>query len=96
MEPVERSDPEGVDYAWVLQVTFVLTIVAGAPVVALASLGVNLPTWGARAAFAVRVGAPVWFLTALGVLAYARRRERGGGGGSDDDDGDGDTYTDDI
>jgi len=100
VEPVERADPEGVDYGWVMQVTFVLTVVVGAPVVALASLGVDLPTWGARAAFAVRVGAPVWFLTALGVLAYARRRERArarvgagtgsGDGGSDDGDGDGD------
>jgi hypothetical protein len=35
---------------------------------------------GARAAFAVRVGAPVWFFTALGVFAYARRRERDRGG----------------
>jgi len=80
VEPVERTDPEGVDYAWVLQVTFVLTVVVGAPVVALASLWADLPTWDARAAFAVRVGAPVWFFTALGVFAYARRRERDRGG----------------
>ena len=29
---VESTDPEGVDYGWVLQTTFVLTIVVGAPV----------------------------------------------------------------
>ncbi len=72
-ELVERSDPEGVDYGWVMQVTFVVTIAVGAPLVAALSTLVTLPTWGARAAFAVRVGAVVWFLTAVGVYVYARR-----------------------
>lgn len=74
-ERIERTDPEGVDHGWVLQVTFALTIVVGAPVVAVASLGADISTWTARAAFAVRVGAVVWFLTAIGVYVYARRRE---------------------
>nr|WP_248898086.1 DUF5822 domain-containing protein [Haloplanus sp. XH21] len=56
-----------------MQVTFITTIVAGSPLVALLSLGQSLPTWGARVAFAVRVGAVVWFVTALLVYAYARR-----------------------
>lgn len=75
-EPVERYEPEGIDYAWVMQVTFVLTILVGAPTIALASLGVSLPTWGERVRFAVALGAIVWIFTALGVLAYARRRSR--------------------
>ena len=70
---MERSDPEGVDYGWVMQVTFVVTIAVGAPIVAALSTLVTLPTWGARIAFAVRVGAVVWFLTAVGVYVYARR-----------------------
>ena len=76
-EPVETHDPEGVDYGWVMQTTFVLTIVAGAPVVALVAwaVGVSLPTWAARAEFAIRVGALVWFLVAVGVFFYARSRE---------------------
>ncbi|MFC4448050.1 DUF5822 domain-containing protein [Halorussus aquaticus] len=76
-EPVETHDPEGVDYGWVMQTTFVLTIVAGAPVVALVAflVGVSLPTWAARAEFAVRVGALVWFVVAVGVFLYARRAE---------------------
>lgn len=73
-ERVERTDPDGVDYGWVMQTTFVVTIVVGAPIVVLASLFVDLPTWGQRASFAIRVGAPVWFLTAVAVFAYARRR----------------------
>ena len=73
-ERVETHDPDGVDYAWVMQTTFVLTIVVGAPVVAGLSLSTPLPTWGARVEFAVRVGAVVWLLTALPVFAYARRR----------------------
>jgi hypothetical protein len=73
-ERVETTDPEGVDYGWVMQVTFVATIVVGAPVVGLASLGATLPTWTDRALFAVRVGAAVWILTGLSVYAYARRR----------------------
>jgi hypothetical protein len=70
---VERTDPEGVDYGWVMQVTFVVTIVVGAPVVGVASLSTSLPTWGARAEFAIRVGALVWFAVAVGVYLYARR-----------------------
>ena len=76
-EPVETHDPEGVDFGWVMQVTFVVSIVAGAPLVALLALfsGVDLPTWGARAEFAIRVGAVVWLVVALSVYAYARRRQ---------------------
>jgi len=73
---VDRTDPDGIDYGWVMQVTFVLTILVGAPVVAVLSVTRELPTWGARAGFAVRVGAGVWFLTAVCVYLYARRRQR--------------------
>jgi hypothetical protein len=76
-EPVETHDPEGVDYGWVMQTTFVLTIVVGAPVVALVAwaVGISLPTWAARAEFAIRVGALVWFVAAIGVFLYARRAD---------------------
>lgn len=57
-----------------MQTTFVATIVVGAPLVALLSLGADLPTWSAKASFAVRVGALVWFVVALAVYGYARRR----------------------
>lgn len=70
---VERTDPEGVDYGRVMQLTFVLTVAVGAPLVAVLSLGVDLPTWTERATFAVRVGAVVWILTALAVYAVERR-----------------------
>jgi hypothetical protein len=72
-ERVESVEVEGVDYGWVMQVTFVTTIAVGAPVVAALSAFVTLPTWTAMATFAVRVGAVVWFLTAVGVYLYARR-----------------------
>nr|WP_254535188.1 DUF5822 domain-containing protein [Halomarina sp. BCD28] len=76
MPDVQRTDPDGVDFGWVMQTTFVLTIVVGAPVVATLSLfGPPLPTWPARAEFAVRVGAVVWILVALGVFLYARSRQ---------------------
>ena len=71
-ERVGSTDPEGVDYGWVMQTTFVVTIVAGAPMVAVLSTFVPLPTWGARAAFAVRVGAVVWLAVGIAVYAYAR------------------------
>lgn len=73
---VEQTNPEGIDYGWVMQVTFVTTIVVGAPVVAALSLTTSLPTWTARAYFAVRVGAVVWFLVAVAVYLYARSRHR--------------------
>lgn len=71
-DTADAATTEGVDYAWVMQMTFVLTIVVGAPVVALLSLFVALPTWESWVGFAVRVGAAVWFVTALAVFAYAR------------------------
>ena len=72
---VERTDPDGVDYGRVMQITFVVTILAGAPIVTVLSLGFELPSWTDRALFAVRVGAVVWIVTALLVYAYERRRE---------------------
>lgn len=73
MPTVERTDPDGVDYGWVMQTTFVGTILFGSPLVAVLSLGTELPTWGARASFAIRVGALVWFLTAVAVFIYAKK-----------------------
>lgn len=73
-EPVERTDPDGIDYGWIMQMTFVLTIVVGAPVVAALSVFATLPTWSDRALFAVRVGALVWLVTSIGVYLYERRR----------------------
>lgn len=75
-EPVERTDPDGIDYGWVMQTTFVMTILVGAPAVALLSIPVTLTAWADRALFAVRVGAVVWLVTALAVFAYERRRTR--------------------
>jgi hypothetical protein len=57
-----------------MQLTFVYTIVVGAPLVALASIPADLPTWNDRAAFAIRVGALVWFLTSIAVYVMERRR----------------------
>jgi hypothetical protein len=73
-EHVGSTDPDGVDFGWVMQTTFVVTIVVGAPVVALLSTQATLPDWGARAAFAIRVGAVVWILTGVSVYLYARRQ----------------------
>lgn len=72
-ERVERTDPEGVDYGRVMQMTFVVTVVAGAPLVALLSVPASLDSWSARVAFAVRVGALVWLVTAVGVYFFERR-----------------------
>lgn len=74
-EPVETTDPAGLDYAWVMQTTFVVTVAVGAPLVAALSTTVALPTWEARASFAVRVGAVVWIVVALSVYGYARRAQ---------------------
>ncbi|WP_117595110.1 DUF5822 domain-containing protein [Haloprofundus halophilus] len=85
MQPVERSNPEGVDFGWVMQVTFVTTILVGAPVVAALSTTVTLPTWESRVSFAVRVGAIIWVLVALSAYAYARRTDAGDGGSKPDE-----------
>ncbi|GAB3705616.1 DUF5822 domain-containing protein [Halorubrum pallidum] len=94
MQPVERADYEGVDYGWVMQTTFVVTILVGAPVVAVLSGFVALDSWGARAAFAVRVGAPIWFLTAVVVALYAKRTDAGDGGVDREDGEDTEPETD--
>lgn len=73
MPDVTRTDPDGVDYGWVMQVTFVLTILVGAPVVGVLSLvEPELTSWEARAWFAFRVGALVWLMTAVLTYSYAR------------------------
>jgi uncharacterized membrane protein (DUF485 family) len=72
-ERVESTNPDGVDFGWVMQITFVTTILVGAPVVAALSAFVRLPTWGARVGFAVRVGAAVWLVTIVVAYLYARR-----------------------
>jgi hypothetical protein len=69
---VERTEPDGLDYGWIMQVTFVTTILVGAPIVAGLSLLTSLPTWQSRVLFAVRVGAILWLVTAVAVYLYAR------------------------
>jgi hypothetical protein len=59
-----------------MQVTFVVTILVGAPIVALLSVPFSLPSWGERALFAVRVGALVWLLTAVTIYGYEVRHTR--------------------
>jgi len=73
-DPVAKTNPEGVDFGWVMQVTFVVTILVGAPLVALLSTTVELSTWGARANFAIRVGAPIWLTTNIAAYLYAKYR----------------------
>lgn len=70
---VEHTDPDGVDFGWVMQMTFVVTVAVGVPVVAVLSLFTPLPTWESRVAFVVRVGALVWLITTLGTYLYARQ-----------------------
>ena len=74
-ERVETTTPDGIDYAWVMQTTFVITILIGAPIVAALSTAATLPTWMDRAEFAIRAGAPVWLVTSLIVFAYAKRKQ---------------------
>lgn len=71
---VTRTDPEGIDYGWVMQVTFITSIVVGAPLVAVLSSFVTLQSWGERAQFAAGVGSLVWFVVAIGVYLYARKK----------------------
>lgn len=70
---VRETDPDGVDYGWVMQVTFIVTLFAGTPIVTVLSVFAELPTWPDRALFAVRVGAVFWLVTLLTVYLYARR-----------------------
>ncbi|AWB26714.1 DUF5822 domain-containing protein [Halococcoides cellulosivorans] len=69
----------GPDYAWILQTTFVLSILLGAPLIAIASLASELPTWEARSTFAIQAGAMVWVAISIGTLAYDWWARRSGG-----------------
>lgn len=73
-EPVETYDPAGIDYAWIMQVTFILTIIVGAPLIALLSTQTSLGTWSDRLQFAIGIGATVWFVVAILVYLVARNR----------------------
>lgn len=66
------TDAGAIDYGWVMQTTFVLTVLVGAPLVAVASAFVALDGPRAWLSFAVRVGAVVWLVTAVGTFLYAR------------------------
>lgn len=78
MPEVTQTDPDGVDFGWVMQVTFVVTILIGVPIVAATSVFVGpMETWAERVSFAVRVGALVWFVTALITYLYARMGQTG-------------------
>lgn len=78
MPDVTQTDPHGVDFGWVMQVTFVVTILLGVPIVAAASVFVgSMASWAERVSFAVRVGALIWFLTALITYLYARMEQTG-------------------
>lgn len=73
---VTQTNPDGVDFGWVMQVTFVTTILIGVPVVAGASLlAPGLETWNARATFAIRIGALVWLAVSLLTYSYARLQQ---------------------
>jgi hypothetical protein len=75
---VTQTDPQGVDFGWVMQVTFIVTILLGVPIVAAASLVVGpMESWAERVSFALRAGALVWFLTALLTYSYARMEQTG-------------------
>ncbi|WP_135820646.1 DUF5822 domain-containing protein [Halostella litorea] len=77
-ERVDTADPgEGVDTTRVMQLTFLTTLAVGVPLVVALSLFVTLPTWRARAEFAVRVGALIWLVTGIGF--YVRERREIGG-----------------
>lgn len=69
-----ETPPDQIDYTRVMQLTFVTTILAGVPLVVVLSLFATLPTWAARAEFAVRVGALVWLVTGIGIFLRERRR----------------------
>lgn len=77
------EEAAGVDHTRILQLTFAVTVILGAPALAIGSLFVELPTWSARAAYAGTFGGSLWLVTAL-VLYFRewrrvrRRRARAG------------------
>lgn len=68
----ESESVEGVDTEHVMNLTFVLTLLVGVPTVVVLSLFVPLDGWNEILGFVVRVGAGIWFLTA--VTLYVRER----------------------
>ncbi|NHN40984.1 hypothetical protein G9C85_04945 [Halorubellus sp. JP-L1] len=70
----DEASVEGVDTEHVMNLTFVLTLLFGVPTVVVLSLFVPLDGWGEIIGFVVRVGAAIWFLTAVGL--YVRERLR--------------------
>nr|WP_227134563.1 DUF5822 domain-containing protein [Halorubellus salinus] len=57
-----------------MNLTFVLTLLLGVPTVVVLSLFVPLDGWGEILSFVVRVGAGIWFLTAVALYVRERRR----------------------
>ena len=72
----ESESVEGVDTEHVMNLTFVLTLFLGVPTVVVLSLFVPLDGWNEIISFVVRVGAAIWFLTAVTLYVRERIRER--------------------
>lgn len=70
----QPDSASGVDTEHVMNLTFVLTLLFGVPVVVILSLFVPLEGWDEIVMFVVQVGAAIWFLTA--VTLYVRERIR--------------------
>ena len=65
---------DSVEFGWVMEVTFVVTVLVGTPLVIFSSLFVELDGWTARLVYATTIAAAVWFVTAIAVYLVARRR----------------------
>lgn len=65
---------EAVNYRWIMEVTFVVTVLVGVPLIAVASAFITLDDWATRVRFATTLAAIVWIGTAAGAYLVARRR----------------------
>lgn len=61
-----------------MEVTFVVTVLVGAPLIGLTSFLVDLEGWRGRVVYATTLAAAVWLVTAVVVYGYARYRVTGG------------------
>lgn len=71
---MDLDETAAVDFGWILQMTFVVTVVAGVPLLALGSVFVSLPDWPSRAAYAGAGGGSLWLVTAVGLYLLELRR----------------------
>lgn len=70
------SERAAIDFRRLFELTFIITVIVGTPLIALSALFVELPDFETRVVYATTIAAAVWLVTAVVLYARARYESR--------------------